>query len=180
MKRFWWPVMVAVVGLTSAACGGDDGGGGTGIGDSAATGAKGTLVVTEAWARSSPTMADAGAVYMTIENTGGSDDALVGAAVDPSVAAGAELHEVVTVDAGSSGMSGTTAGGDTGGDGTMQMQQVDRIDLPAGGSVDLEPGAYHVMLVDLAAPLEAGTTIAITLDFEHASMFAVDAEVRVG
>jgi hypothetical protein len=192
VKRFWWPVMVAVVGLASAACGGDDGGGSTGIGDSATTRAEGTIVVTDAWARSSPTMANAGAVYMTIENTGGADDALVDVSVDPSVAASAELHEVVMADDTGGGMSSTTMGGGMGGgmssttsgdgvgDGAMSMQEVDRIDLPAGGSVDLEPGAYHVMLVDLAAPLEAGTTIAITLDFEHAGMFAVDAEVRVG
>lgn len=186
MKRFVWPVMMMVVALTSAACGGDDGGGGTASDDSVSTGAAGTVVVTDAWARSSAAMANAGAVYMTIENTGGADDALLDVAVDPSVAASAELHEVVMGDGASSttmagdmgdGMSSTTMGGGMGGD-TMTMQEVDQIDLPAGESVKLEPGAYHVMLLDLAAPLEAGTTIAVTLTFEHAAMFAVNAEVR--
>jgi len=182
-------MMLMVVALTAAACGGDDGG------DSA----NGTIVVTNAWARSSAAMANAGAVYMTIENTGGADDALLDVAVDPSVAASAELHEVVMGDGASSttmtgemgdgmssttmagdmgdGMSSTTMAGDMGGN-TMTMQEVDQIDLPAGVSVKLEPGAYHVMLLDLAAPLETGTTIAVTLTFEHAAMFAVNAEVR--
>jgi hypothetical protein len=44
--------------------------------------------------------------------------------------------------------------------------------------VALEPGGYHIMLLELAAPLEVGSTIDVTLTFEHAGQKVVSAEVR--
>lgn len=49
---------------------------------------------------------------------------------------------------------------------TMKMQQVDGIDLPAGKSVNLASGGYHVMLLDLKRPLKAGDTVPLTLVVE--------------
>ena len=47
---------------------------------------------------------------------------------------------------------------------TMQMRALrNGLNLPAGQAVDLKPGGYHVMLMDLKAPLSAGQTIAVTL-----------------
>jgi len=182
------PTLAVLIALTAASCSGGGDGGRTGAGDATTTSADATITVTDAWARTSAAMASSGAVYMTIENTGGADDALIDVAVDPSVAASAELHEVVMAGEMGGGASSTTMGGGAssttmgGGDGVdaMAMREVDQIDLPSGASIVLEPGAYPVMLVGLAAPLEVGTTISMTLTFEHAAMFSVDAEVRTG
>ena len=63
------------------------------------------------------------------------------------------------------------------GSAVMQMRQVERIALPAGETVAPEPGGYHVMLLDLAAPLEIGDTFELTLDFETAPDQVVTVEV---
>ena len=42
------------------------------------------------------------------------------------------------------------------------------LDLPAGQTVELKPGSYHVMLMDLKAPLAADSTVPVTLTFEDA------------
>lgn len=139
--------------------------------------ASGSIGVSSVWARTSPTVAGAGAVYLTITNTGAVDDALIGARVDPSVAATADLHETVAVDAIDSTVAGgmnTTAGGGA----MMEMRPVDRIVVPAQGSVALAPGGYHIMMKGLVNPLTAGGTISVTLTFETSGDKLVTANVR--
>ena len=154
------------------------------------------LRVTEAWARTSPSMATAGAVYMVIENPTDTDDALVAAAVGPEVAGKVELHETKMADPGAGddmaagddvddGMAGDDAGddgmegsGDDDGGGMMTMSPVDQIPVPAGGTAVLEPGGFHIMMMGLAAPLEPGTTVEVTLTFENAGEVVVSADVR--
>lgn len=60
----------------------------------------------------------------------------------------------------------------------MSMRPVEKIPVPAGETVNLQPGGYHIMLMDLAAPLEVGSTIEVTLTFENAGDVKVEAEVR--
>ena len=48
----------------------------------------------------------------------------------------------------------------------MKMKAVDRLPLPAGKRVVLEPGGYHVMLFDLKQPLKEGDVVPLTLTFE--------------
>jgi len=50
--------------------------------------------------------------------------------------------------------------------GMMKMRAVDKIAIPAGKPVELEPGGYHVMLVDLVAPLKNGDSVPLKLTFE--------------
>ena len=57
------------------------------------------------------------------------------------------------------------------------MRPIDGLDLPAGTAVVLEPGGYHVMLLDLVAPLELGTEISLTLTFEQAGEQTVSVPV---
>ena len=116
--------------------------------------------VEDAWARTSPMMATNGAVYMQL--TASVDDRLESARVGAEVAASAEVHET-TMDEGS---------------GEMAMSEVDAIELAAGEPVALEPGGFHVMLLDLAEPLEVGSTIEVTLVFAEAGEVVVSAEVR--
>lgn len=48
----------------------------------------------------------------------------------------------------------------------MKMRQVPSIELPAGKSVELKPGGYHVMLLDLKQQVKEGDTVPLTLVFE--------------
>lgn len=48
----------------------------------------------------------------------------------------------------------------------MKMRAVPGLELPAGKPVDLKPGGYHVMMMDLKQPLKAGGTVPLTLVVE--------------
>jgi copper(I)-binding protein len=50
----------------------------------------------------------------------------------------------------------------------MRMRAVTALPLAAGQTVELKPGGYHVMLMDLKAPVKAGDTVPLTLVFEGA------------
>jgi copper(I)-binding protein len=184
--------------LALAACGDDtDEAAGTTAAAAATDAAGGEssagLTVDGAWARTSPMMASAGAAYMTL--TSASDDAVVRASVDASIAGTVELHETrmvetdgdmggdmtaTTMEGMGGDMTGTTMEGMDGMDGmgAMEMVEVEKIDLPAGQAVSLEPGGLHVMLLDLVAPLEVGTTIQVTLELESGATQVVDVPVR--
>ncbi|MCP4436361.1 MAG: copper chaperone PCu(A)C [Actinomycetia bacterium] len=136
---------------------------------------------------------------------GGSQaDDLVGASVSSDVAAEAQVHETTADD----GMTDDSMAGDEGdmsadegmsddsmtddsmtdegmseddmggGSGMMTMQEVEEVPVPADGSVALEPGGYHIMLLDLAADLTAGDTVEVTLLFSSGAEETIDAEVR--
>jgi copper(I)-binding protein len=116
--------------------------------------------VTDAWAR--PAAASGtGAAYMTIATAGAADDALLGAS--SPVAGSVELHQTMT-DA--SGMTG--------------MSPIPRLDIPAGGSVTLAPGGYHLMMMGLSKALEVGSTVEVDLEFEHAGRVVVQVPVKQG
>jgi copper(I)-binding protein len=163
--------------LLLGACGSDS----SDSSETSAATAEAGITVEGAWARTSPMMASAGAAYMTL--TSSVDDRLSGVAVDAGIAATVELHETVMAGGMAGGMTGDTAG-DTAGsmpvttEPTMMMQPVEGIDLPAGTAVELKPGGYHIMLLDLVAPLEMGQTFTITLTFEQAG--SVEVPVTVG
>lgn len=135
----------------------------------AASATGGRMTVTGAWARETPPVMIPSGAYMTITNGTGSDDALVSAS--SPAAASVEVHEIMVV-ATSDPMTSTGF--------MMGMQPVARLPIPAGGTVELKPGSYHLMLIDLKEPLKAGSTIEITLTFEKAPPVTVTAEVRVG
>jgi hypothetical protein len=115
------------------------------------------IQVTDATARA--TTNDVSAVYFTVKNPGPADR-LVKAAVDASVAQVAQLHTMVTEGA------------------TARMQQVDGIDVPAGGEVVLKPGGYHVMLMNVQKPLKEGDSVPVTLTFEKGGTVQVIAAVK--
>jgi periplasmic copper chaperone A len=48
----------------------------------------------------------------------------------------------------------------------MKMRAIPKLDLPAGKAVDLKPGGYHMMLMDLKQPLKKGEAVPIVLRFE--------------
>lgn len=148
------------------------------------------VVVSDAWCRTSPKMANVGGCFMVITNSGAEDDELVAASVDESIAAKVELHETTGGGMGATGSTmgdgghGTTTmadaghGGDAPAGDMMQMKQVDSIAVPAGGTAELKPGGYHVMLMELADKLDEGSTVELTLKFKNAGEIKVSAEVR--
>ena len=176
--------LVALVG-SLAACGSDKDSESSSSGPAAASG-ESTVEITGAWARTSPTNSANGAAYVTL--TSSKDDALLSVEVDASVAKTAEVHETVmasssdTTMAGSMGSDTTAMGGAMGSDASapaaMTMQPVDKVELPAGETVELKPGGYHIMLMKLAKPLEKGSTIKVTLTFATAASQTVDVPVR--
>lgn len=113
-----------------------------------------------AWARPTPAGATVASVYFGIE--AGTDDRLIAARVEPTIAAGTELH-ATTMD-------------DTSGD--AAMRQLDGVPVEPGSPVAFEPGGNHVMLVDVVQPLVAGTRFDLTLDFEQAGPQVVTVTVR--
>ena len=50
----------------------------------------------------------------------------------------------------------------------MKMRALPSLELPAGKKVEFKPGGYHVMLMDLKAPLAKDSTIPLTLLFKDA------------
>lgn len=68
--------------------------------------------------------------------------------------------------------------------GVMKMRAVATLDLPASQSVELKPGGYHLMLMDLKAPLVKDGSVALTLTFRDAkgveSKQQVNAQVSTG
>ena len=156
--RFGAAVALSFV-LILASCGGSD-----------------PVTVSDAWARSSPSGVTMGAAYFDITSV--DDDSLVAVSVSSDVAARAEIHEVVkAMDLGDDEMHDHDMGDDGMHDGAMSMQEMDALELPAGTLVQLVPGSYHIMLIDLAKPLVVGETFDLTLDFNQAPNLTVTVEV---
>jgi len=123
------------------------------------------VTVSDVWARATPAGARFGAIYLTLASAAG--DSLVGAAVPHAVAGRTQIHETVMVP----DSSGAGAG-------RMAMREVPGIALPAGQAVQLAPGGYHVMLLDLKRPLKAGMRVPLALRFARAGKRDVVARVR--
>lgn len=60
----------------------------------------------------------------------------------------------------------------------MKMQSIKALDLPAGQTVSLKPGSYHVMLMDLKAPVAEDSQVVLTLLFEDAAGVKTQKEVK--
>jgi copper(I)-binding protein len=169
---------VGLIALGATACGDDSSDSSSTAAETIAIGsaAPATDVVVEGqWARTSPADAANGAAYFTI--TSADADKLIGVMADPSVAGMAQMHETVMKDASSDTTAAMGSETTVAGMGEMTMQPVDVIDLPAGTAVELKPGGYHIMMMDLAAPLTVGETIQLTLTLEKAGEITIDVPV---
>lgn len=112
----------------------------------ATTTAQAQTTVQDAWVRGTVPQQKATGFFARITSaTGGK---LVAAA--SPVAGVVEIHEMA--------MDGNV----------MKMRAVPALDLPAGKAVELKPGGFHVMLLDLKRPLKAGDTVPLTLTVEAA------------
>ncbi len=115
----------------------------------------GELTVSNPWARASAGKAKNGAAYLVIANRGQEVDRLL--RIASPVAKKAEVH-ISTVK-----------------DGIMMMRPVKAVEVSPGEPTVMKPGALHIMLMGLVAPLKKGDSFALTLTFEKAGSI----EVRV-
>jgi hypothetical protein len=116
------------------------------------------VTVAHPWARATPGGVKVGGAYLEIKAAAGRGDRLI--AVKSPVAGAAELHNHIMEN------------------GIARMRRVDAIVVPAGKSVVLKPGGYHLMLTDLKAPLREGDLLKLTLVFEKAGEIEVEATVE--
>jgi copper(I)-binding protein len=121
--------------------------------------AKGDLVISAPWSRATPAGSQVAAGYLVITNKGLSSERLVSFTTD--LAGQPEVHEM------------TNEGG------VMKMRPLAKgLAIPAGATIKLEPGGYHLMLLQLKKPLLAGQRYKATLVFEKAGPVEVEFEVR--
>ncbi|WP_341902617.1 copper chaperone PCu(A)C [Polaromonas sp. YR568] len=116
--------------------------------------------VSQAWVRATGPgqMATGGFMHLTARTT------LQLVAVSTPAAGVAEVHEMK--------MEGDI----------MKMRAVKALELPAGKTVELKPGGYHLMLMDLKQPFAKGSTVPVTLHFRDTKGVAshLDLKVAVG
>jgi copper(I)-binding protein len=116
----------------------------------------GQVSVAGAWVRGTVPGQTSSGAFMELKSAGGA--VLVGA--DSPAAGVAEIHEMK--------MDGNV----------MRMRAVPRIELPAGKSVELKPGGYHLMLLQLKRQLKAGDTVPIRLRVEGKDKSVTRVDVR--
>lgn len=120
----------------------------------------GDLEIDHPWSRETPAGARVAAGYVRIVNHGSQPDRLI--AVSGVIAGRTEIHEMAV-----------------GANGVMTMRPVENVEIPAGGEVELKPGGYHIMFLDLTDTKKKGEKFAGSLTFENAGTveveFAVDA-----
>lgn len=116
------------------------------------------MMVTDAWSRERPANAAMGGAFVTLHNMEGEPDRLVSAS--SPVADRVEIHN--------SAMK----------DGVMSMFQVEELVIPAGETVAMKPGSFHVMLMGLKEPLTKGAKFPLTLNFARAGEITVTVSVK--
>ena len=132
-----------------------------GLSLSSLTYAKADVMIMDPYARATFPMAQSGAVYLTIENTGETERTVSAVSVAEDIASEAQIHT-------------TDMRGDM-----MQMRQVtEGIVLAAGTTVRFEPGSYHIMLMGLKQGLSEGDTVPLTLTMANGETITVNAAVK--
>jgi copper(I)-binding protein len=115
----------------------------------------GSIHIAQPWARATPKGATSGAAYMTITNNGKTSDRV--SCVSSDASAQCQIHSM-TMDGG-----------------VMKMRPVEGgLEIKPGETVVLKPASFHVMLLDLKAPLEQGSTVKATLKFDNAGTVDVE------
>jgi hypothetical protein len=62
--------------------------------------------------------------------------------------------------------------------GLMKMRAIPGVEIPAGQSLALKPGGYHIMLIDLKQPIKAGDVVPVTVVFESLDKKTQSLEVK--
>lgn len=116
------------------------------------------LKISDAWVREAPPTSAVNAAYMQIANPGAKEQIITGAS-SPQFDT-VEIHRTEIVD------------------GMARMLPQERLVVPAGGSVTLEPNGLHLMLIQARQPLHASDHVEINLQLDGGTALKVDVEVR--
>lgn len=116
------------------------------------------VTVEGAWVRLPPPVADTAAAYLTLKNSGDADVTVTG--VTTAVAESPDFHAMKMEN------------------GTMSMQKMDPVVIPAHGELAFTPGGNHLMLTGLKKTLEAGQHVMLTIKTSDGDSIMVHAEVR--
>ena len=115
------------------------------------------ILVENAWVREAPPGAQMMSAYMTLKNTGPDD--IVLASVGSPAFTMVMLHKSEIVD------------------GIARMSHQDELLIPAGGSVELKPGSFHLMMPAPDERLRSGDRVEFNLIFADGSTTRVQADV---
>lgn len=119
----------------------------------------GAIKIEVPWTRATPTGAKVAGGFMKITNTGTDPDRLIGGTA--TVAGKFEVHEMAMIDS------------------VMKMRELDGgLEIKPGQSVELRPGSYHVMFMDMSQTLKEGDKVKGTLVFAKAGKIDVEYTVR--
>lgn len=153
MWRFWYLILIVSCGLVFTAC------------QPAGLEITGASIVSvdahsaaEHSAHGGAASSTPASIYFVVRNNTTQADRLLG--ISTEIAQTAELH-ATTIE-----------------NNVAKMGLVAGIDIPANGAMELKPGGYHVMLLNLTRSLTVGEKIPLKLQFEQAGEFIVEAEVR--
>lgn len=120
--------------------------------------AKSDIMAHHLYARATAPTATTSAVFAQIMNNSDQDRFIVSAATD--VADKVELHDVIIE-------------GDV-----MKMRQVAQFKVPAQSKLELKPGSFHIMLIDLKKPLSEGEEINVQITFANGEQQMLTAPVK--
>ncbi len=118
-----------------------------------------SIKISDAWIRALPEGSTVTAAYFTIENSGGEDDKLV--AVTSDFASTAEMH---TTEVDSNDVA--------------TMKKLEWLEIPKNTTVELKPGATHLMLIDVKSSVADGDSAKLILEFERAGSIEIEALVK--
>lgn len=119
----------------------------------------GALKIGHPWSRATPAGAKVGGGYLSIENTGAEADRLV--SISAAFSGRVEVHEMAVTN------------------GVMTMRPLEAgIVVPPGGKIELKPGGFHIMFMDLRQPLKQDERLKGTLTFEKAGSVEVEFKVE--
>jgi copper(I)-binding protein len=116
------------------------------------------VTVDGAWVRMPPPVADTVAAYLTVNNSGDADVKIT--SVETDVAGTAEFHSIIFLE------------------GTVLMQKMGAVIVPAHGKLTLSPGGNHLMLKDLNRTLNTGDHVMLKLNTSDGQSVEAHAEVR--
>lgn len=120
---------------------------------------QGDIKIEHPWSRATPGGAKVAGGFMKLTNTGKQTDRLIGGSL--TGAGQFEVHETSLQD------------------NVMRMRRLEKgLEIPAGASVELKPGSYHVMFIGLQSGLKEGERVKGTLVFEKAGTIEVDFKIE--
>lgn len=116
------------------------------------------ITVQEAYVREMPPGQPVTAAFMRLHNSGEQAVVLLGASSDSAEQVEIHAHRHAN--------------------GMMRMEQIDSVNLPAGGDFIFQPGEHHLMLINMTRPLKEGDSVSLTLEFNQAEPLTIKVPVH--